>query len=110
MAKSDSKRNILKMAVGEVILKDAGHKMEKGIDCGPVPMKKDKKWYPCLYLSTEDVPALEGRDAGTEVTIVARAFIKGHSLNDNGDKKRENFDLELRSIGIVGPKEPKEDD
>ncbi len=98
-----NKKDIIKEALKQVKLVDAGVKNKYGYDSvvkSPSDYK-DKISYPCLYLSSMEAPMLTGCDVGCEVTMIVKAKITSHSLNENQDKKSENFNLEIHEIGVV---------
>ncbi len=99
-----AKKESLKMALGSVKLEDAGHTI--GISKMVEPSyPKDEKCYPSVYVSTKDVPGLEGYEAGDYVTLVAYACVRNHTIDENKDgKKCEDFRLDLEKIGVVAAK------
>lgn len=104
MANNKTKKESLKMAIGSVSLKDAGHSV--GALKFPEPsLTKDNKFYPSVYVSTKDVPGLEGYEAGDYVTLVVYACVRNRTVDENKDgKKCEDFRLDLEKIGVVAAK------
>ena len=48
---------------------------------------------------------LIGMDVGAEVTMLIKAKVTSHSLNErNNQEKREDFNLEINKIGVVETK------
>ena len=103
--KEEKKKEVLSMAINKVQLTDAGVKhnfpslMEKSSES-----EKDRIFYPSLYLSTKEAPDLKGAEAGDEVTLVVKAYISSHSLNDRVDDKEgkcENFSIDIKQIGVI---------
>jgi hypothetical protein len=86
------------------VLDFAGVKNKYGeLECGPCKSTSEKEtgYYPTLYLSSKEAPMLVGTDVEDEVTLIIKAKIVSHSLNERANKKNENFDLEIRKIGVV---------
>lgn len=98
-----TKKEVLKGALDKIKLVDAGVKNK--YDSLPSPVKassyEDKISYPCLYLSADEAPMLIGCDVGCEVTLLVKTKITSHSVDENSDRKRENFNLEIHKIGVV---------
>ena len=108
MSKNDSKKEIMKGALGKVKLVDAGVKNKYGYGPSPVSISedmKDKVYYPSINLSTKEAPMLTGTKVGTEVTMLVKGCITHHSLSEHKDKKCEDFCLEIKEIGIVSTDE-----
>lgn len=102
-----NKKEILKSALDKVKLVDAGVKNKNTLSDCAVPCKtsEDKVYYPSLYLSSKEAPMLIGMDVGAEITMLIKAKVTSHSLNErNNEEKREDFNLEINKIGIVETK------
>ena len=99
------KKEILQIAIDKVQLSDAGVKNKYwSLIQATKSSQKDKVSYPYLYLSTKQAPDLKGLEAGDEITLVVKACVTSHSLHDsvnNKDGKCENFDLDIKQIGII---------
>ena len=106
----DSKKGIISAAIENVKLVDAGVKNKYGsMDCAkPMTSSKDRVYYPNLYLDTKEAPMLSGSDVGEEVTLLVKAKVISHSLNEGLDRKNENFSLEIRKIGVVSTDKSKD--
>ena len=102
-----NKKGILKSALDKVKLVDAGVKNKYGNEPCAVQSKSstDKTYYPSLYLDSKEAPMLIGTDVGSEITLLVKAKVTSHSLNErtNSDKN-ENFNLEIHEIGVVETK------
>lgn len=63
--------------------------------------------FPSLYLNSEQLPELTGKDVGNEITLVIKGKITSHSLRESTTAdskkadKRENFDIQIEKIGLV---------
>ena len=102
-----NKKEILKSALDKVKLVDAGVKNKNTLNDCAVPRKdsEDKTYYPTMYLSSKEAPMLIGMDVGAEVTMLIKAKVTSHSLNErNNEEKREDFNLEINKIGVVETK------
>lgn len=102
------KKGTLKMTVGKVALKDAGHSVGDMVEkvSDSIDRNKDKKFYPTLHLSTKDVPALKGYQFDDCCTLVVHARVKSHSQS----QENESFSLDLEKIGVVAPAHDDEED
>lgn len=98
----------MKAAIGDVTLTDAGIKNKYGnIDCSPKSKidYANKISYPCLYISTKEVPSIKGYDVDEMVTMVISARITSHSVNKSSDGRDEDsYTLEIQKTGMVSPK------
>lgn len=97
---ADSKRKIVVSQIKMHSTKVEPKKYKGMALCGP------SVYYPNIYLNTKQAPDLEGKDAGDEVEMVVKGKITSHSINSNsmdGKKsdKRETFDVQISSIGLV---------
>ena len=103
-----NKKEILKSAIDKVKLVDVGVKNKHNtLSHCDVPCKdtEDKINYPTMYLSSKEAPMLIGMDVGAEVTMLIKAKVTSHSLNErNNEEKREDFNLEINKIGVVETK------
>ena len=101
-------KELIKLVKGTK-LKDAGvkHKDLYGpMECGK-SMDKNIS-YPTLYLSSKNAPDLVGYEVGDEVTIIIKAVITGHNINENTKNKRENFDLTIKKMSAIDSKMKKD--
>lgn len=114
MAQPKNKQAVLKAVLDKVKMEDSG---TKNGGCCPEPVcstSENKVRYPCLFLTSEEAPCLVGHEVEHEVehemTLVIKAVIVGRRVNAmKGQEKKENFDLEIREIGLAGmEKESKE--
>ena len=108
----DSKKAIVKGALGKIKLVDAGVKDKYGY--GPAKVarpvsEKDRVYYPNLHLDTKEAPMLSGADVGEHVCLLVKAKVTSHSMDESPDRKNERFSLEIRKIGVVYIGENKED-
>lgn len=102
-----NKKGILKSALDKVKLVDAGVKNKYGNESCAIPVKSstDKIYYPSLYLDSKEAPMLIGTDVGSEITLLVKAKVTSHSLNERTDSdKNESFNLEIHEIGVVETK------
>lgn len=100
MAISDSKKkDIVKVALSDVTLLDAGKKME-GVDIMP-PLKSSSSEvrYPCLYIDKDQAPALDGYEVGDTCTLVIKAKVIGHNISDSENYKSDEYRIEILKIG-----------
>jgi len=108
MSSNDSKKGIIKEVIGKVKLVGAGIKNKYGYGSGlakPIDVSPENKvYYPSIHLNAKEAPMLVGKDVGTEVTMIIKAVVTSHSMNEsthgNGNKN-EDFTLEIRKIGVV---------
>lgn len=110
MAIPKNKQSVLKAVLDKVKMEDSG---TKNGGCCPEPVcstSENKVRYPCLFLTSEEAPCLVGHEVEHEMTLVMKAVIVGRRVNVlKGQEKKENFDLEIREIGLAGmEKESKE--
>lgn len=97
----ETKKEIIKGALSKVKLVDAGTKRETSM-CGPVEDSSEPRiFYPSLYLNTKEAPMLAGSEVGEDITLLIKAKITSHSVNENSKKKNEDFNLEIKKIGVV---------
>ena len=100
MAKNESKREVVLSALSKVKMHDAGQKVKKNSDyCSPMKMPSVR--YPSMYLNIEQAPDLKGKEVGDEVTLLIKAKINSHSLNEDDRGSKENFELDVKKIGLV---------
>ena len=102
-----NKKGILKSALDKVKLVDAGVKNKYGNESCATPAKSstDKIYYPFLSLDSKEAPMLIGTDVGSEITLLVKAKVISHSLNERTDSdKNESFSLEIHEIGVVETK------
>lgn len=100
---ADTKRAIVLSAVNmkSTAIKPKKHKKMAGLD-----LALSMPYYPTLYVNTEQVPDLKGKEAGTEVTLVVQGKIMSHSIRENTtpDSKKvdqkECFDINILKIGL----------
>lgn len=106
-----SKKGIMKNALDKIKLVDAGVKNEYPVgSCVQEPSgTKEKLYYPNLFLSSKEAPMLVGSEVEDEITLIVKAKITSHSLNERANKKNEHFDLEIREIGVVSTNKSKKD-
>jgi len=97
---SNNKKDIIKVAVGKVALKDIG-KGSYGMDTPKTLSTEDKKYYPSIYLSSDEAPFLADCEVGDEETLVIKVRIKSSSerLSDNGDVKCD-YTLDILKMGL----------
>ncbi len=99
-----TKKEIVKGALDKVKLIDAGVKDKYGYN-SPSPLSsvspKDKVYYPHLCLDSKEAPMLTGTETGEYVTLLIKACVVSHSLDESKDKKSERFTLEIEKIGVV---------
>jgi len=103
METKSSKKEILKSALDKVKLVDAGVKDKYGLECcAPCPSnEKTRMYYPSLYLDTKEAPMLVDSEVEDEITLLIKAKVTSHSLSERNNKKDENFNLEIKEIGVV---------
>lgn len=98
----------MKGALDKVKLIDTGVKNKYGnlnSECSKSSTAhEDRIYYPNLYLDLKEAPMLTGSEVGEEVTLLVKAKIISHSLNDNLEHKNESFSLEIRKLGVVSTK------
>lgn len=101
-----NKKEILKSAIEKVKLVDAGVKQSNtDMPCAVSNAPKDRVYYPSIYLSSKEAPMLIGTDVGSEVTMLIKGKVTSHSLRErDGQDKHEDFNLEIREIGVVETK------
>ena len=107
MEKNNSKKDIVKGALDKIKLVDAGvkNKYGYGLEVAKSPSSpEDKVYYPSLHLDIKEAPMLSGCDVGCEITLLVKAKVTSHSVNENSNKKNEDFCLEIREIGVVSTK------
>lgn len=112
MATDSNKKEIMKNSIDKVKLVDAGVKDKYGYD---MPIKsssdiKNKIYYPHLRLNTKEAPLLAGCDVGEEITLLVKACVTSHSVNEDENKKNEDFCLEIKKIGVVSTDKEAKDD
>jgi hypothetical protein len=106
MATTDiNKKDIMKNSIDKIKLVDAGVKDKYGYNT-PMPLKsnsdmKNKIYYPHICLDTKEAPMLSGCDVGEEITLLIKASVVSHSVNEDENKKCEDFRLEIKQIGVV---------
>ena len=108
---NNSKKDIVKSALDKVKLVDAGVKNKYGC-CELVKSSsspEDRVYYPNLYLDSKEAPMMTDSEVGDEVTLLIKTRVVSHSVNENSDKKNENFSLEIRQIGVVSTNKAKKD-
>ena len=105
MAKDNKKRGVIAAALDKIKLHSAGKKVDYGYDT-PVKSssKKTEVIYPTLYLDAKQAPELSNYEVEDKVTLIIKGEISGHSLNEHGGKKRENFDIKIKEIGCKAKK------
>lgn len=110
MNKKEGQKGILKSALDKVKLVDAGVKDKYGLECCPTKSSDEPNIsYPRLYLDTREAPMLTGCDVEDEITLLVKAKVISHSLNENPKNRRESFDLEIKELGVVSTNKEKED-
>ncbi len=105
-SKVDKKKEILQIAIDKVQMSDAWIKNKYGSlkEVCSSESEKNKIYYPNMYLSTREAPDLKGSEAWDTVTLVVKAYITSHSLNDRADNKegkKEDFCLDIHQIGVI---------
>jgi hypothetical protein len=65
---------------------------------------KKEKYYPSINLTTEQLPDLENKKIGGEMSLHIKGLIKGIRK----DKDKTSYDIELRECGMMG-KVPKDE-
>lgn len=66
------------------------------VEAMPAPPTEKSKYYPTLYLDTEQLPGLDDYDVGDDVMLVLHARVKRKNESDGPEGKRCSVDLELR--------------
>ncbi len=103
------KRQVVSDVLKGIKLHNAGYtppKLKKGQDmCCSIGMGKDGVIYPTLYINSKNVPELKGYDVEDEVTMLIKAKISSHSLDERKDNSRENWDLQIKEIAVLDKKE-----
>lgn len=79
--------------------------MVKKVDVGKSPeemceAKPDKKIFPSLYLSVEELPSLKGKNVGDTGTLTADYKIVGKRLHEDGDLKEEKYDIDILKVAL----------
>ena len=97
----NSKKDIVKNVLEKVKLVDAGVKNKYGLAPVSCSDKEDVLRYPNLYLSTKEAPMLSDCEVGDEVTLLIKAKVVSHSVDESSNHKNENFSLEIRKIGVI---------
>ena len=86
---------------------DVGENL-KGV-AEPEKVEKNEKHYPTLFLSTKQLPELEGMKPGDKGVLKVEYEIKGYYLRSTkGNEEEGQYDLEIQRIGI-SDKSVKED-
>ena len=99
-----NKKDILKNIISKVSLMDTGVKNNHDV-CAPMKSSEEKVYYPSIYLSSKEAPMLIGTEAGSEVTMLIKAKVTSHSIQENSkEDKKENFNLEIHKIGVIETK------
>ena len=95
-----NQKDIIKKAVGKVTLKDVG-KNSGGLDSVKASYPENKKYYPSIYLSSDEAPFLEDCEVGDEETLVITIKIKSASerLSDDGSVKCD-YTLDILKMGL----------
>lgn len=96
----DDKKTVVKSLLAKVKLVDAGVTYEP-YKPGP-EIKGPRKDYPAIYLSVKQAPMLSGKEVGDEIDMVVKGKIISHSMNNNLDRKNEEYRVEIRKIGVAG--------
>jgi len=99
MADKYIKNQMAKEITKMVKMKDVGKKMDETES--PLKASDNDVYYPNLYLSTKQVPALSGLEVGNECVFVVTANVIRHELNETDNGSKECFDFEVRKIGKI---------
>lgn len=101
------KKEVLQMAINKVQMTDAWIKNKYWVlsECvKSSESEKDRVYYPSLYLSTKEAPDLKWLEAWDEITLVIKACVTTHSINDSvhsKDGKKEDFSIDIKQIGVI---------
>ena len=99
-----NKNEVLSSIVKKVKLHSAGEKIKKVYDMPTVGYSKDGMRFPTLYLNTKNVPALKGYEVEDECVLVIKGKVMSHSLREDTKNSNENFDIEVKEIGLIKKK------
>ena len=106
---ANKKKDIVKATIGSVTLHDTGKMPEKYPSLVACTSKaKQKVYYPCLYIDSKQAPSLKGCDVDDEITLVVKAKVIGHNLNESKDYSSDEYRLEIQSLGVANSDEGKE--
>lgn len=97
---NENKRSALKDVLSKISLRNVGIKPKKIKNsdmCCSMPSIR----YPSLYLNTEQLPEMKGKEVNTEVTFLVKGKIISHNLDESTKSKRETFDVEVTQMAIL---------
>lgn len=96
---NENKRSALKDVLSKISLRNVGikPKKQKAEVCCSIPSIR----YPSLYLNTEQLPEMKGKEVSTEVTFLVKGKIMSHNLDESTKSKRETFDVEVTEMAIL---------
>lgn len=80
-------------------LHSAGEKVE---DEERPQAEKDEIHYPSLHISYKQLPELAGMDVDDSVILVVKGNISYHSKDEDSMGVRENWEVKVKKIGILG--------
>ena len=90
---------------------DLGEKPYDGSEVAPAKESKPEKYYPRIYLGTDQTKdlGLDGVQVGAEFTMVAKVRVKSvQSSEHEGGKKRTSVDLCIEQATLEAPKAKKD--
>lgn len=100
----DKKYKALKKVLSTVKM----HSTEKKNDMSP--MKMIDSWTPSITLATKDAPFLSGAKVGDLKKIIIEAKVVSHNASIDGERKRDDYRLDILKAGCAGDAEDEEDD
>jgi len=98
---NEIKKSVLKKIISNIKMNDMGHKIEDC--CAPMSAKdnKNRKYYPSVYLSSQEAGFLKDQDVGEKKRFIIDGIIKSKTLNSRSNgKDSASFDIEIRSMGV----------
>lgn len=72
-------------------------KKETVTACMPEKSRKNKVYYPTIYISDKKLP-IEPEDVGKVLTATIQLKVTGVNMRTNEDKQSLNYDFEVREI------------
>lgn len=96
---AEDKKKVIKDALSKIKMKDVGTKIGGEMPVKSVSEDSSKKYYPCVYLSSDLVPSLDGCKVGDEETMVIKVRIKSISERESGSEKKKDYSLDILEMG-----------
>lgn len=94
------KHNVLMEILDKVKMHKAAEKMDR-TDMPEVSSSKSNIYYPSVYLKAEQLPDLKEYEVDDKVNLIVRGRVKSHSMRENDDDSKEDFEIEIREIGCL---------